>query len=179
MTDEAVGEGSSAADNKIAENTTADLAKAAVVIYCLLWMLHGVLMLAPSIPRSDDVRLRRFDRAKAEAKVIGMREKEGGMLRDIHERIRTVSAEERQDFIREAIPVAAQLNKAVGWPALSVPGGAAEPTLSEAPLHHAAQQAANAHADAAGAESSTAAATTGPPDNGNNPPDDIFKAIFG
>jgi hypothetical protein len=176
VTDEAIGDEGDAADTETTGNTNADMAKSSVVIYCLLWMLHGVLMLTPSIPATDDLRLRRFDRAKAETKCTEMREKEEAILRDIHERIRGVAPEVRQDFLREAIPVAKRLNIAVGWPAIDVPGGSEEPTLSEAPTPLTAEPPANTSASVASAESPT---KTSEGNGSYASDDDIYEAIWG
>lgn len=102
-------------------DSSSSLAKPALVIYCLLWILHGILVLLPNPTRDVDLGLAGFKRVPAGQKADGLREREGQVLRDILLRINESDDDIREALIREAQPVAARANEAARRAAMEVP----------------------------------------------------------
>jgi hypothetical protein len=122
----------------IASNSGADtsstfaLAKPALVVYCLLWICHLVLICLPGVPRDVDLSLAGFNRATIGQKADRLRGREGQLLRDILLRINESEDHLRDALIREAQPVAARVNEAARRAAMEVPANPAVDSASAA-----------------------------------------------
>lgn len=102
-------------------SSTFALAKPALVVYCLLWICHLVLVCLPGVPRDADLSLAGFKRATVGQKADRLRGREGQLLRDILLRINESEDHLRDALIREAQPVAARVNEAARRAAMEVP----------------------------------------------------------
>jgi len=120
-------------------SSVAALAKPALVIYGLLWILHGILVLLPNPTRDAEPALANFQRIPSEKKADGLREREGQVLRGILLRINESEGDLRDVLIREAQPVAARANEAARRTAMEVPESprATEPSVSRDPANAA------------------------------------------
>ena len=135
-TDEAVAKSTSAAPP--AAVTGSKLSWATGVLYVMLCALHGLVLLLPTDGFGRELELAHFKKVTAERDVRKIRETEGRIHRDNYERIMAVQGEDRDALIRETLPVARQMNKALGRVVIVVPqtpgdtGMARDPNFSEA-----------------------------------------------
>lgn len=113
-------------------SSTFALAKPALVVYCLLWICHLVLVCLPGVPRDTDLSLAGFKRAPMGQKSDRLREREGQLLRDILLRINESEEQLRDALIREAQPVAARVNQAARRAAMEVPANSGANSVSGA-----------------------------------------------
>lgn len=204
-TDEAVPKSTSAAPP--AAVTGSKLSWATGVLYVMLWALHGLVLLLPTDGFGRELELAHFKKGTTERDVRKIRETEGRIHRDNYERIMSVQGEDRDALIRETLPVASQMNKALGREVIVVPqtpgdtGMARDPKFSEAmpptngTMASAAEVAPNQEpatsqngaaphgaASATGNASSATGNTNHTGTNGSHhgaEPEDIYQAIFG
>lgn len=132
----------------------AGLAQASLVMFCCLWLLHGILFLLPSDSFGKDLEFATFRRAKSETQAMAMREEEVGLLRNIRDRLFSVpEGDQRYQLVRVALPVGARINEVSvieviprellasnsGQAQATTPqagSGAATPTNGASPVHH-------------------------------------------
>ena len=178
--------GTSKQEAKAANNTgdsSADLARPALVVYCLLFMLHGVILLAPAAKAGQDRELASFRRGAAGRRVDRLREREGRVLRDLLHRINENDGELRDALIREAQPVAARINAAaMGDPVTGVTDASPspQPDAGETTSTQSTSEAEASHEQADGATVGSDQ-QGGPTSRRHRSTDDVdpYAAIFG
>lgn len=120
------------------------LAKASAVVFCALWILHGLLVLMPMDGFGRELEYARFRRGGVEIEARGIRRNEAALLRTITRRIRTAPENDRDELIQIALPVVRRINEIDGRTVIQVPGDAdlpdagSDPEDGEAPLPSAA-----------------------------------------
>ena len=92
------------------------LAKASAVVFCCLWLLHGILFLLPSDCFGRDLEHSGFRRAKAVTLATSMRDEEIRHLRRVRDRIFSVPEGPRRiQLLRVALPVGIRINEVSGF----------------------------------------------------------------
>lgn len=131
----------------------AGLAKASAVVFCVLWLLHGILFMLPSDSFGKELEFASFRRAGAETQATTMRDEEVNLLRNIRDRMFSVpEGEQRNQLLRMALPVGHRINEVSGFeviprellasnpkPAQPINPQAesnAAPTNAASPVHH-------------------------------------------
>ncbi|MCA9081555.1 MAG: hypothetical protein KDA58_13410, partial [Planctomycetaceae bacterium] len=108
-----------------AEQEARNLARPQVLTYSLLAMLHGLLLIIPSGQKPDDWRLAFFKPGPAGEQAAELHSKSQTLFRGLHTQIQDeTDPEVRERLIQEAMPVAKQINDAVGSPVFEVPSEA-------------------------------------------------------
>jgi len=140
--------GSNAQDATASPDSGEGLAKASAVVFCCLWLLHGILFLLPTDGFGKELEFAGFRRAKAEVQATAMREEEVGLLRGIRDRMFSVpEGAQRDQLLRMALPVGARINQVSGFDVIprellaSNPGPAqpistASNGEASSPVHH-------------------------------------------
>jgi hypothetical protein len=140
--------GSNAQDATASPDSGEGLAKASAVVFCCLWLLHGILFLLPTDGFGKELEFAGFRRAKAEAQATAMREEEVGLLRGIRDRMFSVpEGAQRDQLLRMALPVGARINQVSGFdviprellasvPVSAQPVSSVGAAAASSPVHH-------------------------------------------
>jgi len=146
--------GSAGQESPASPGSGAGLAKASAVVFCVLWLLHGILFMLPSDSFGKELEYASFRRAGAETQATTMRDEEVNLLRNIRDRMFSVpEGDQRNQLLRMALPVGLRINQVSGFDVIprellaSNPGaaqattsqsgsGAATPTNAASPVHH-------------------------------------------
>jgi hypothetical protein len=140
--------GSNAQDATASPDSGEGLAKASAVVFCCLWLLHGILFLLPTDGFGKELEFADFRRAKAEAQATAMREEEVGLLRGIRDRMFSVPEGAQRDLLlRMALPVGARINQVSGFdviprellpsvPVSAQPVSSVGAAAASSPVHH-------------------------------------------
>ncbi|MEI8309219.1 MAG: hypothetical protein WCH98_00525 [Verrucomicrobiota bacterium] len=133
----------------------AGLAKASAVVFCCLWLLHGILFLTGSDCFGRDLEFANFQRGPAENQATSMRKEEVNLLRNIRDRMFSVpEGDQRNQLLRIALPVGERINQVSGFDVIPrellatgsasgvartvnpQAGSSAAPTDPVSPVHH-------------------------------------------
>lgn len=189
-TDEAV-ETSESEDSSVDESnewSATDLAKASLVIYAILWFLHGIILLTPQAKMGDDSHLAHFNRGRAGKSVDNLRDHEEPLLRSVTFRISESGADVRDALIREAQPLAKRINEVAERDIMVVSDspidqGQDDDSTDSAPEASTTGSDLLADVGESGRESRVSGATPSGQRIGGNPrneePEDPYAAIFG
>ena len=107
---------------KDAAATINRLAGATGVFYCVIVLIHALLICLPTDGFSRELEYARFKRGSAVTTTNRMREEERRTLRDIYERIRTAPEHYREDLVHAAEPVHGKINKLYVRPVIGIAG---------------------------------------------------------
>ena len=121
------------AEDQIKKVSAAGLSKATAVVFCAIWLLHGLLLLLPNGDIGRPLEYANFVRSKVEAKAIALREQEAPIARRMVERIFTApEGPQRQQLVRIAEPVAHRINAIYGRPIIDGGDDSAAPSPATA-----------------------------------------------
>ena len=110
------GSTQNAAPSNVAAASDTGLAKASAVVFCCLWLLHGILLVLPTDSFGKDLEFGKFRRSKVENQAQSMREEEVSLVRTVTERLFSVpEGEQRNQLVRVAAPIALRINEVHGF----------------------------------------------------------------
>jgi hypothetical protein len=112
--------------------TITRLSGATGVFYVLIVMLHALVLLLPTNGFSRELELAHFKRAKADARLVDLRQREGRLLREIFEHVRTSPTHFRDDLVQASEPVHAAINQVYRRPVIGF-GGVQQPMSPQIP----------------------------------------------
>lgn len=113
-----------------ARATITRLSGATGVFYVLVVMLHALVLLLPTRGFGRELELAHFKRAKADATLVDLRRREGRVLREIFEHVRTSPPHFRDDLVQASEPVHAAINQLYRRPVIGF-GGVQQPTVPQ------------------------------------------------
>lgn len=113
-TDQAIAPKTTEEQRSNLEQEARNLARPQVLVYCMLAMLHGMLLVIPIGAYPEDVRLAFFSPGKAESEARNLLEREATLLRELGSRIREAEPGVRDELMLEAMPIASKINEAFG-----------------------------------------------------------------
>jgi hypothetical protein len=119
--------------NSSAEDPATGLAKASAVVFCALWILHGLLVLMPTDGFGRELEYAHFRRGKIETEARDIRRNESTLLRGITRRIRMAPDNERDELIQIALPVVSRINEIDGRVVIQVPKATDLPNRANGP----------------------------------------------